>query len=151
MPTLSIMADVFNKAKRSEVMAAIKSKGNKDTELKLISIFRLNGISGWRRNQKLPGRPDFVFRNERLAVFVDGCFWHVCPKHGRKPESNSDYWSGKLYRNKRRDKKANRELRKVGWQVLRIWEHDLLQIKKVAKQINACLAKSRRQGQINRR
>jgi DNA mismatch endonuclease Vsr len=81
------MADVFNKTKRSRVMAAIKSTGNKDTELKLIAIFRANGIAGWRRNQKLPGKPDFVFRRERLAVFVDGCFWHGCRWHCRMPKS----------------------------------------------------------------
>jgi DNA mismatch endonuclease, patch repair protein len=66
------MADVFSKSKRSHVMAAIKSKGNKDTELKLISVFRASGISGWRRNQKIIGKPDFVFRRERLVLFVDG-------------------------------------------------------------------------------
>jgi DNA mismatch endonuclease (patch repair protein) len=70
------MADVFTKIKRSQVMAAIRSKGNKDTELKLISIFRKYRITGWRRHQVVFGNPDFIFRKAKIAVFVDGCFWH---------------------------------------------------------------------------
>src|SRR6266704_3667265 len=99
---LKEMADVFSKKKRSQVMAAIRSRGNIDTELKLASIFRAHRIKGWRRHQRLPGSPDFVFRRERVAVFVDGCFWHGCPKHGRTPDSNRGYWLPKLKRNKQR-------------------------------------------------
>ena len=73
---LETMTDVFSKKQRSQVMAAIRSKGNKTTELRLASILRAHGIKGWRRDQPLFGKPDFVFRRERLAVFVDGCFWH---------------------------------------------------------------------------
>lgn len=82
------MTDVLSRKQRSQVMAAVRSKGNRATELKLISIFRMNRIAGWRRNQHLPGKPDFVFHKERLAVFVDGCFWHDCPKHGELPVTN---------------------------------------------------------------
>ena len=119
------MADVFSKKKRSQVMAAIRSKGNKDTELKLASILRANGIKGWRRHQRLPGSPDFVFRRARLAVFVDGCFWHGCPKHGRTPDSNRSFWLRKLNRNKQRDRAVSKRLRSSGWRVLRFWAHDL--------------------------
>lgn len=119
------MADVFNKKKRSQVMAAIRSDGNKDTELKLAAIFRKSGITGWLRHQQLPGRPDFLFRRERLAVFVDGCFWHGCPQHGRNPQSNRVYWRNKLRQNRMRDRTVTRELRRRGWQVLRLWEHAL--------------------------
>src|SRR5580700_1063132 len=97
------MPGVFNKEKRSKVMAAIRSRGNKDTELKLASIMRAKRITGWRRNERLTGQPDFVFRRERLALFVDGCFWHGCPKHLRMPRSNEKYWRQKLARNQRRD------------------------------------------------
>ena len=90
------MTDVLSRKQRSQVMAAVRSKGNRATELKLISILRANGITGWRRNQGLPGKPDFVFRKERLAVFVDGCFWHGCPKHGEIPETNKQYWRLKV-------------------------------------------------------
>jgi len=106
-------------------MAAVRSKGNRATELKLISIFRAGGITGWRRNQPLPGKPDFVFRKERLAVFVDGCFWHGCRWHCRMLKSRIDYWSPKISRNRRRDKKVRNLLRRGGWYVLRIWEHSL--------------------------
>jgi len=126
------MPDVFDAEKRSVVMAAIRSRGNQDTELKLISIFRLFGIKGWRRNFPLIGRPDFVFRKERIAVFVDGCFWHGCPVHGRKPGSNQEYWGPKLLRNRARDRRVTRELKKLGWKVIRIWEHDLKNAPKVA-------------------
>jgi len=120
-------------------MAAIRSKGNKDTELKLASIFRANGISGWRRYQPLIGKPDFVFLQQRLAVFVDGCFWHGCPKHGRKPGSNRAYWLPKLRRNHERDKVVKNALSKTGWIVLRVWEHDLASESRVAQRITKAL------------
>jgi len=119
------MVDVFTKEKRSEVMSRIRGHGNKKTELALIGLFRRHGITGWRRNQKLFGKPDFVFRRERLAVFVDGCFWHGCPRHYNMPASNREFWQKKLDANKRRDRKVSRTLRKQGWKVLRIWEHEM--------------------------
>lgn len=90
------MTDVFTAAKRSEVMSRIRSRGNKDTELRLIQIFRKAGIKGWRRNQKLIGNPDFVFRAAGVAVLVDGCFWHGCPQCYRRPSSNRKYWDAKI-------------------------------------------------------
>ncbi len=135
------MADVFSKTKRSQVMAAIRSNGNKATELKLASILRAHGITGWRRHQPLPGKPDFVFRRERLAIFVDGCFWNGCPKNGRKPESNQNYWNKKLARNRSRDLKVCRELRKNHWGVLRFWEHTLTSEYVVVQRLRAVLAK----------
>lgn len=139
------MADVFSKAKRSQVMSAIRSKGNKDTELKLAAILRANGITGWRRHQPLPGRPDFIFRRERLAVFVDGCFWHACPKHGRKPASNRAYWLPKLKRNQKRDRKVTKALQKAGWRVLRLWSHALGNPRMVAWRITLALSASAQQ------
>ena len=133
------MADIWSKRKRSEVMALVRSHGNKATELRLISIMRAASITGWRRGQKLPGKPDFAFPKQRLAVFVDGCFWHGCPWHGTKPATNRAYWSKKFTTNKARDKSVNRELRKRGWHVLRIWEHSLKQPQAVAKKILSAL------------
>lgn len=69
-------------------------------------------------------RPDVVFTRARLAVFVDGCFWHCCPEHGNSPKMNTDYWRPKLERNVARDQAVNRELVVEGWQVLRGWEHE---------------------------
>lgn len=119
------MADVFTKEKRSEVMSRIRGKGNKDTEVALAKLFRANGITGWRRHYPILGRPDFAFPKHKLAVFVDGCFWHGCPKHGTQPKGNRKFWFAKLEANKGRDRKVNRLLRAKGWRVLRIWEHDL--------------------------
>lgn len=119
------MTDVLSKKERSEVMARIRSVGNDATELRLVRLFRSAGITGWRRRQKLFGQPDFLFRKERLAVFVDGCYWHGCPAHCRMPKSNIAFWRRKIARNKKRDLLVNHSLRKSGWRVLRIWEHDL--------------------------
>lgn len=116
------MADVFSTAKRSAVMGRIRSRGNHGTELRLIAMLRAHKLRGWRRGAGLPGRPDFIWRRERLAVFVDGCFWHGCPRHGRTPGSHREYWVPKLARNAKRDRQVSRLLRKQGWSVLRVWE-----------------------------
>jgi len=73
----------------------------------------------------LVGRPDFVFPRARVALFVDGCFWRGCPKHSNLPVNNRDFWRTKLDANKARDVLVNRTLRKLGWRVLRVWEHEL--------------------------
>jgi DNA mismatch endonuclease, patch repair protein len=119
------MTDVFSKSKRSHVMSKIRSHGNKDTELRLIQIFKRHRVVGWRRNQKIHGNPDFLFRRARVAIFVDGCFWHGCRTHFRLPRSNILYWKKKIGRNIRRDRNVNRILRSLGWGVVRIWEHEL--------------------------
>ena len=106
-------------------MAAIRSKGNKGTELKLASILRAAGITGWRRHLPLPGRPDFTFRRQRLAVFVDGCFWHGCRWHCRMPRDDRQYWRLKITRNKKRDRGVCKLLRIRGWRVIRVRGHSL--------------------------
>ena len=70
-------------------------------------------------------KPDFVFPRLKLAVFVDGCFWHCCPKHATKPANNAAFWRKKLAANKARDRRVTRTLRRLGWRVVRIWEHEL--------------------------
>jgi DNA mismatch endonuclease (patch repair protein) len=119
------MADIWTKAKRSDVMSRIKGAGNKDTELKLIGIFKTHGITGWRRKAPVFGNPDFVFRKLKQAVFVDGCFWHGCPIHATQPKTNAEFWQTKITRNQARDRLVTRTLRARGWRVLRIWEHEL--------------------------
>ena len=119
-------------------MAAIRSRGNKGTELRMVALLRAHGITGWRRQRRLriaetgnrKGKArrvsvDFVFRRERVAVFVDGCFWHACPRHGTRPSGNRVFWKTKLVRNAERDREVSRALRRAGWTVLRVWEHDL--------------------------
>jgi DNA mismatch endonuclease (patch repair protein) len=125
------MADVFTKAKRSDVMSRIRSRGNADTELALVRLLRAHKISGWRRHSplkiqvsgsKFQVKPDFVWRDARLALFVDGCFWHGCPKHATKPKQNASFWRKKLAANQARDRRVNRTLRRAAWRVVRIWE-----------------------------
>ena len=119
------MADVFTKAKRSAVMSRIRGRGNKDTEMTLARLLRQNKITGWRRHLPIFGRPDFTFPKQKLAVFVDGCFWHGCPKHFSLPANNRAFWKRKFSANKSRDILVTRTLRSQGWRVLRIWEHEL--------------------------
>ena len=146
------MPDVFTKRKRSEVMSRIRGKGNRDTEIALAKLMRANGITGWRRHQPILGRPDFIFPKVRLAVFVDGCFWHGCPIHSRPARwlrkssmgtrettetlrqaqgdkrgrrTGKGFWREKMAGNIARDKFVTRALRKRGWRVVRLWEHDL--------------------------
>lgn len=131
------MPDVFTIAKRSEVMSRIRSHGNAATELRLVALMREARITGWRRHLALTVRrvllrsavalvvrvkPDFVFRRERVAVFVDGCYWHGCPVHYRRPKENRKFWDAKILRNRTRDRLVTRELRRAGWTVLRMWE-----------------------------
>ena len=136
------MADSLTPLQRSMAMAAIKSKGNASTEKRLARMFRAAGISGWRRNQPILGRPDFVFRECRVVVFVDGCFWHGCPRCYLRPKSNTAYWDQKIARNRRRDRKVTRGLNARGWTVLRIWEHSLVSVSVVQKRVNRVLIAS---------
>ena len=115
----------FSGLTRSELMSRIKSKGNKKTEMALLLELRRQKISGWRRHGKLPGKPDFVFHKAKLAIFLDGCFWHGCPVHFKAPRTRRFYWVSKISKNKSRDRKNNKQLRSMGWKVLHIWEHDL--------------------------
>lgn len=113
-------------AKRSKTMAAIRGKNNRTTELRLRMALVRAGISGWKANvSELPGKPDFFFREHQIAIFVDGCFWHGCPKCGHYPKTRSKFWKTKILRNKERDKKNRRKLRKDGIKVVSIWEHSL--------------------------
>jgi DNA mismatch endonuclease (patch repair protein) len=99
--------------KRSKNMQAIRAKGNKSTELKMVKLFRENNITGWRRHLPLPGKPDFTFRKEKLTLFVDGCFWHRCPKCFREPKTNGDFWRNKIESNVKRDLKVTKELKQA--------------------------------------
>ena len=119
------MADVFTKAKRSEVMSRIRGSGNRGTEIALEKLFRKHGVTGWRRNQPLFGKPDFTLRRQRIIIFVDGCFWHGCLKHCSIPVNNRAFWKKKLTANRERDRLVTRTLRKQGWRVICVWEHDL--------------------------
>ncbi|MGH9756940.1 MAG: very short patch repair endonuclease [Candidatus Acidiferrales bacterium] len=119
------MADWLSREQRSRNMASIRSKGNATTERIFLRLLRKAKIAGWRRHADLPGKPDFAFHSQKVAIFVDGCFWHGCPRCYRAPKDNRSYWRTKIIANRLRDRKAARLLRATGWRVLRIWEHSL--------------------------
>lgn len=119
------MADVFDEKKRSEIMSKVHSKGNKSTELKLIQVFKGNGIIGWKRNYPVKGHPDFVFLDKKIAIFVDGCFWHGHDCRNTRPSDNADYWTKKRERNMKHDKEITELFERRGWTVIRIWECEL--------------------------
>ena len=128
----------FARLSRSALMARVRSTGNRTTELRFVALMRKAGVTGWRRRRPIFGRPDFVWQAFRVAVFIDGCFWHG-HKCGRNlsPETNASVWDEKFERNRARDRKVTRSLRSQGWRVLRIWECTL------ARKPDHCVARVR--------
>lgn len=145
--------DVLTREQRSRNMSAIRSRGNRTTEVAVRYRLVKAGVRGWTlHSDNLPGRPDFVFAGSRLAVFVDGCYWHGCPKCYRPPESNTSYWSEKYKRNKARDRKISAKLRREGWKVLRIWEHEVKKTpQRAVEKIQTHLAALPEQRPVSRR
>lgn len=122
------MADVFTKKKRSEIMSRIRAKNTKleqDFLKKLSSLTHKAGYRYRKHYSGLSGKPDIAFPAKKIAVFIDGCFWHGCPLHSRIPLSNVAYWKKKLERNRLRDKEINKAAKKDMWRVVRIWEHQV--------------------------
>lgn len=112
--------DIFTKAKRSEIMSKIRSKSG----IEILPRY-LKGNYLRRHPKGIFGNPDFANKRWKIAVFIDGCFWHKCPKHYRLPKSNKKFWSAKIKRNIVRDKVVNEKLRILRWIVIRIWECEL--------------------------
>jgi len=115
--------DIMTAEQRSRLMSRIRGRDT-GPELALRRALWARGVR-YRVNHSIPGRPDIAFPKQRLAVFVDGCFWHGCPEHAVKPKRNARFWEEKLARNIRRDAKVNIELKQAGWAVLRFWEHQV--------------------------
>lgn len=120
------MADLHTKEQRSYNMSHIKGK---DTmlEVKFRKKLFSKGLRGYRLNYKLIGKPDLAFPKKKIVVFIDGCFWHKCPKCFKSPESNKDFWTKKIDGNLERDKKVNHILKENGWTVIRIWQHEIFE------------------------
>lgn len=137
------MPDVFDTKTRSSIMKKVRSSGNKSTEIQLISLFRKNGITGWKRNYQVKGHPDFIFPKFKLAVFVDGCFWHGHDCRNTKPKENEEYWQIKRRRNIQHDKAITALFEKRNWIVLRIWECELKKknVHSTLERILSCLGK----------
>ena len=118
------MTDVLTKDQRSFNMSQIKGKNTKP-EVILRRLLYLRGIRGYRIHYKLSGKPDVVFTKKKIAVFIDGCFWHKCPVCFKKPETRIEFWMNKIESNVKRDETVNKKLEKEGWVVLRFWEHEI--------------------------
>lgn len=120
------MADIFSEDKRSEIMSAIKGRDNKTTEGRFRKLLEQAGLEGWRQNATdVLGKPDFIFDQERVAVFIDGCFWHGCPECRHMPVTNAQFWEAKISKTRNRDERINAGLKEQGWRVIRFWEHEL--------------------------
>jgi DNA mismatch endonuclease, patch repair protein len=140
------MVDTVSRQVRSRIMSGIRGTGNQRTDKAVASMLRKAGITGWRRHVviklrpaklamsvasdgtkfKPQVRPDFVFRKQKVALFIDGCFWHGCPRCYTAPKSARAYWRRKVVTNRERDKYQTAALRKIGWRVVRMWEHQIL-------------------------
>jgi DNA mismatch endonuclease (patch repair protein) len=138
--------DPLSAIQRSAQMAKVRAQKNRSTEMRVAAYLIRRGLRGWRRHvADVPGRPDFCFADERVAVFVDGCFWHGCPHCRRNvPRSRRSFWKDKIESNRRRDRKVGRLLRSQGYDVVRIWEHSLNNERWVARLRSAL----RRTGQV---
>ncbi len=119
--------DPLSEAERAAHMAKVRGSGNKSTEGRVEAALRAAGIEGWEKHPKgVLGKPDFYFPCQRLAVFIDGCFWHGCPVCARRtPTARADFWREKIEGNRRRDERQRRRLRGQGYHVMRVWEHSL--------------------------
>lgn len=116
--------DTVSKQKRSEIMSRVKSRDSKIETLFRKELWEQD--FRYRKNSgKYFGKPDIVLKKYQTVLFVDSCFWHGCTKHGTFPSTRKKFWAEKIARNKLRDKTASRHYRKLGWKVIRVWEHDL--------------------------
>lgn len=118
------MADILTKEQRTYNMSRIRAK-NTGPEVKLRKLLYAEGIRGYRIHCNLPGKPDIVFTKKKIAVFIDGCFWHKCPVCFQEPATRKEFWMKKIQSNIDRDERVNKQLKEEGWTVIRIWEHEI--------------------------
>lgn len=128
------MTDVLTRKQRSYCMSRIHAKDTQP-EIILRKAISGKGIRGYRLYYKLPGKPDIVFPKRKIAIFIDGCFWHKCPECFVRPGTNRGFWNKKIDSNIKRDRIINATLKKDGWAVLRIWEHELRNEKIIKRKI----------------
>jgi DNA mismatch endonuclease (patch repair protein) len=118
------MTDVLTQEQRRLNMSHIRAK-NTGPEVKLRKLLFAHGTRGYRIHFDLPGKPDIVFTKKKIAIFIDGCFWHKCPICFKEPETRNEFWMKKIQSNIDRDKKVNAQLKTEGWTILRLWEHEI--------------------------
>lgn len=138
------MTDVMTPAQRSRCMAKIQGK-NTAPETVLRTALWATGLR-YRIHAKLPGKPDIVFPRAKIVVFIDGCFWHRCPLHGAMPRSNAEFWERKLNGNVVRDRRNEETLKRLGWYVVRYWEHQVeSELEKLVREIRLLVARKKQQ------
>jgi DNA mismatch endonuclease, patch repair protein len=118
------MVDVLTQEQRKFNMSRIKGK-NTDPEVRLRKLLFANGIRGYRVHYNILGKPDIVFVKRKIAIFIDGCFWHKCPVDFQEPETRKEFWMAKIDSNVERDTKNTLRLQEAGWTVVRFWEHEV--------------------------
>ena len=121
------MRDPLTASQRSALMSKVRGKGNRSTEGRAYAVLMRHGIRGWVKHPGgLPAKPDLVFPQQNLALFLDGCFWHACPQCARRmPKTRAAFWRRKIRDNRARDRRLRARLRKLGYRVFRVWEHEL--------------------------
>jgi len=125
--------DIYSRKKRSEIMGSVRGRGTL-LELNFAKALRKAGFRFSCNVKRLPGKPDIVFRKEKIVIFVDGCFWHGCKKHFKLPQTNQWFWEEKIGKNVLRDRHINKFYNDMGWMVKRVWEHDAK--KKIKSTVN---------------
>jgi DNA mismatch endonuclease, patch repair protein len=133
------VVDHVAKEVRSKIMATVRSKGNRTTEVALGRLLWAAGLRGYRKQWPVDGKPDFAWPGRKIAVFVDGCFWHGC-RCKYLPRSNQEFWHNKIETNKCRDRRVSDRLRQGGWKVIRIKEcavHGRSTLSKIAAAVAA--------------
>lgn len=116
--------DTVSKQKRSEIMSRVRSQDSK-IEISFRKELWKQGFRYRKNSGKYFGKPDIVLPKHKAAIFVDSCFWHGCKKHCRLPAVRKKFWTEKISGNKKRDKEVGKHYKKIGWRIIRIWEHDL--------------------------
>ena len=133
------MSDTVSKKKRSEIMSKVRSKDSK-IEIDFRKAIWKEGFRYSKNPTKYFGQPDLVLKKHKAVIFIDSCFWHGCKKHCRLPATRKKYWTEKIERNKQRDKEVNRHYKKIGWKVIRVWEHQSKNLGKIVKKIAEILS-----------
>jgi DNA mismatch endonuclease (patch repair protein) len=134
------MVDTVSKKKRSEIMSAVRSKNTK-IEIKFRKVLKKAGYKFRKNVSNYFGKPDIVLSKLKAVIFIDSCFWHGCKRHCRLPSSKRKYWVPKIKRNKERDNKVKKYYKKIGWKIIRFWEHDLNDVIDLQKKIKRKLKK----------
>jgi DNA mismatch endonuclease, patch repair protein len=118
------LTDVLTRNQRSYNMSRIRYRDT-GPELNVRRLLRRAGVRGYRVNYGIAGKPDLAFVKRKIAVFIDGCFWHRCPVDFKEPQTRKAFWIGKVERNVARDREVGQRLSEEGWTVMRFWEHDI--------------------------